>query len=127
MARKTTRRPKAFTPMDESIPAVTPGKDATVGTVIGERADVYTQVPGDPCALTVPSATRPGVVYTVRFHPATGAISCDCPGYLNAKPGKTCRHVATWTPQDSAAPVAVAAEAPAAMQPGGKTYEADWN
>jgi hypothetical protein len=96
------RKVRNLTTLDETIPAVTPGKDATVGAVIGERADVYTQVPGDPCALSVPSATRPGVTYTVRFHPATGALSCDCPGYLNAKPGKTCRHCAAWTPEPEA-------------------------
>ena len=75
------------------------------------------------------------MTYTVRFHPATGALSCDCPGYLNAKPGKTCRHVAVWSPGatgegDAAAMTAAeafASETPAAMKPGGKTYDADWN
>ena len=93
--RKQPRRPK-LTPLDETIPAHVP---ETVGTVMGERSDVYSMVAGNDCQLTVPSVSRKNVTHTVEYHPATRVVSCTCEGYRFAKADENglfhCKHTDT--------------------------------
>lgn len=46
----------------------------------------------------LPSATRPGVKYTVKEH-GDGSLSCDCPAWLYPKGGRPrgCAHTLTIT------------------------------
>lgn len=65
----------------------------------------------------MPSATRPGVEYTVKEH-ADQSLSCDCPAWLYPKGGRPrgCAHTMTITSLRKCDEMNKAAEAPAATK-----------